>query len=124
MIDQLQQKRDGTMQENHLDEPEFTDDQLRAAVKGVGRDARKAAFAAGRPVFIIKGTSLVAINPTAPKKSLSRCARKGRPCHNRGMRCLPSPRSAVRKRPATRLPGERQAVSPGVSVGADEIMEP
>ncbi len=48
--------------ESDGDEPEFTDEQLRAAIKRVGEDARQAAFAAGRPVFIIKGRSLVALH--------------------------------------------------------------
>jgi hypothetical protein len=48
--------------ESKSDESEFTDEQLRAALRGVGRDARQAAFAAGRPVFIVKGTALVALH--------------------------------------------------------------
>jgi hypothetical protein len=79
MIDEFQQKRDLTMQENILDEPEFTDEQLRAAVKSVGRDARKAAFAAGRPVFIIKGTSLVALNPDGTEKIVESLCREIEP---------------------------------------------
>ncbi len=49
------------MDENLRDGVEFTDEQLRAALRRVGRDARLAAFAAGRPVVIIKGGSLVAL---------------------------------------------------------------
>ncbi len=43
--------------------PEFSDEQLRVALRRVGRDARRTAFAAGRPVFIVKGASLVALHP-------------------------------------------------------------
>lgn len=49
------------MQANNGDSPEFTDEQLRAALKGVGRDARQMAFAAGQPVFILKGDAIVAL---------------------------------------------------------------
>ncbi|HEY7153022.1 MAG TPA: hypothetical protein VH575_03585 [Gemmataceae bacterium] len=51
------------MQENNGDMPEFTDEQLRAALKRVGRDARQEAFAAGRPVIVIKGNAIVALHP-------------------------------------------------------------
>jgi hypothetical protein len=51
------------MQDNDLDDREFTDEDLRAALKRVGQQAREAAFAAGRPVFVIKGNSLVAVHP-------------------------------------------------------------
>jgi hypothetical protein len=50
------------MLESNTDGPEFTDEQLRAALKRVGRDARQAAFAAGRPVFIVKDKLLVALH--------------------------------------------------------------
>ncbi|HEY7313685.1 MAG TPA: hypothetical protein VH643_30325 [Gemmataceae bacterium] len=50
------------MQESGGDEPEFTDEQLRSALRRVGRDARQEAFAAGRPVFFVKGASLVALH--------------------------------------------------------------
>jgi hypothetical protein len=49
------------MRNNDTDGLEFTDEQLRAALKRMGRDARKAAFTAGRPVVVIKDRSIVAI---------------------------------------------------------------
>lgn len=49
------------MQHNALDIPEFTDEQLHAALVRVGREARRSAFAAGRPVVVIKGRSIVAL---------------------------------------------------------------
>lgn len=36
------------------DPPEFTDEQLRAACQSVGEEARRAAFAVGRPVMILR----------------------------------------------------------------------
>lgn len=51
------------MPENNGDLPEFTDEQFRAALKRVGRDARREAFAAGHPVFIVKGAFIVALHP-------------------------------------------------------------
>ncbi len=51
------------MQECDNDAPEFTDEQLRAALKRVGRDARQEAFAAGRPIIIVKGRAIVALHP-------------------------------------------------------------
>ncbi|HEY7425130.1 MAG TPA: hypothetical protein VH682_12945 [Gemmataceae bacterium] len=50
------------MQKNPGDAPEFTDEQLRAALKRMGRDARQATFAAGRPVMVVKGASIVALH--------------------------------------------------------------
>jgi hypothetical protein len=51
------------MQENPDDGPEFTEDQLRAALERVGRNARQTAFAAGRPVFFLRGRTVVALHP-------------------------------------------------------------
>jgi hypothetical protein len=51
------------MPENLPDAPEFTAEQLRDALRRVGQDARRAAFAAGRPVFVVKGTMIVALHP-------------------------------------------------------------
>jgi len=45
------------------DPPEFTDEQLRAALRSVGETARREAFAAGRSVMIVKGASLVLLHP-------------------------------------------------------------
>lgn len=56
------------MLENMNDEPEFTDEQLRAVLKRVGRDARQAAFAAGLPVYIVKGRFLVALYSDGTEK--------------------------------------------------------
>jgi hypothetical protein len=41
------------------DGPEF---QLRAALKQVGQEARREAFAAGLPIFVLRGTSLIALH--------------------------------------------------------------
>ena len=51
------------MPEDVLDGQEFTDEQLRAALRRVGREARQAAFAAGYPVIVVKGRALVALHP-------------------------------------------------------------
>lgn len=47
------------MNPNSTDVPEFTDEQLREALKRVGSDARQAAFAAGRPILIVREGQLV-----------------------------------------------------------------
>lgn len=49
------------MQNNDDDDLEFTDEQLRAALKRIGRDVRQAAFAAGQPIIFAKGSSIVAL---------------------------------------------------------------
>lgn len=51
------------MMDDDLQDPEFTDEQLRAVLKRVGSDARQAAFAAGRPIMIAKKSHLVLIYP-------------------------------------------------------------
>jgi hypothetical protein len=64
------------MPENNDDLPEFTDEQLRAALKRVGRDARQEAFAAGQPVFFVKGASIVALHPDGREEVIEPlCAR-------------------------------------------------
>jgi hypothetical protein len=50
------------MPEDIDDGREFTDEQLRAALRRVGEEARREAFAAGLPVIILKGRSLVALH--------------------------------------------------------------
>jgi hypothetical protein len=50
------------MPEDIDDGREFTDEQLRAALRRVGEEARREAFAAGLPVYILKGKSLVALH--------------------------------------------------------------
>lgn len=45
-----------------IDAPEFTDEQIRAALKQVGRDARRGAFAAGCPVYFVRGHLVVALH--------------------------------------------------------------
>lgn len=59
----LQQEGSLAAQRNGLDDPEFTEEQLREAVTRVGQAAREEAFAAGRPVFYLKGTVIVALHP-------------------------------------------------------------
>ena len=51
------------MNDSKCDSPEFTEDQLRAALKTVGEEARREAFSAGHSVMIIRGASLVLLNP-------------------------------------------------------------
>jgi len=58
------------MSENILDDREFTDEQLRAALRRAGREARQAAFAAGHPVFVIKGMAIVALYPDGREEIL------------------------------------------------------
>lgn len=50
------------MQTDNFDAPEFTDEQLRTALKCIGRDARQAAFAVGRPILIIRNAQLVELH--------------------------------------------------------------
>jgi hypothetical protein len=45
------------------EQAEFSDTQLRAALKRVGEDARSAAFKAGRPVTAFKGQQLIQVFP-------------------------------------------------------------
>lgn len=47
------------MKTDNIDAPEFTDEQLRTALKRIGRDARQAAFAVGRPILIIRDAQLI-----------------------------------------------------------------
>jgi hypothetical protein len=56
------------MENSKSDDVEFTDEQLRAALKRVGRDARQAAFAAGQPVVILKGNTLVELHADGTEK--------------------------------------------------------
>jgi hypothetical protein len=67
---ELQNKREPAVEDNGSDGPEFTDEQLRAALERVGRNARAAAFAAGRPVVVIKNDSLVELYPDGSEKIL------------------------------------------------------
>jgi hypothetical protein len=65
------------MQENGHDGVEFSDEQLRAALRRVGRDARQAAFAAGRPVVVVKDSLLVALFPDGTEQILESLAPEG-----------------------------------------------
>jgi hypothetical protein len=58
------------MPEDIIEAPEFTDEQLRAALRGMGREARAATFAAGRPVFVIKGRALVRVHPDGSEETV------------------------------------------------------
>lgn len=49
------------MSDSYVEPPEFTDEELLAALKRVGQAARDAAFAAGRPVVVLRDSMLVAI---------------------------------------------------------------
>jgi hypothetical protein len=53
-------KGDLAVEENSSDDPEFTTEELRAALKRVGQTAREEAFAAGLPVYVLRGTTIVA----------------------------------------------------------------
>jgi hypothetical protein len=63
--------QDLAMQENGADLPEFTDEQLRAALKRVGRDALQAAFAAGRHVMILRDGFVVALYPDGSERVIA-----------------------------------------------------
>lgn len=58
--------------ENGTDPVEFTDAQLRAALKDVGLEARRQAFAAGRPVFVVRDGKIVALYPDGTEKPVDR----------------------------------------------------
>lgn len=58
------------MDENNIDPPEFTDEQLRAALRRMGREARQEAFRANLPVIVLKGRSLVALHPDGTEEIL------------------------------------------------------
>jgi len=71
------------MQDNMIDSPEFTDEQLRAALKRMGRDARQEAFAAGLPVTIIKGDFLVALHADGTEEIVEAlCPESGAACEH------------------------------------------
>lgn len=42
------------MNDNDLDDRGFTDEQLQAALKSVGEEARRIAFAAGQPIVVLR----------------------------------------------------------------------
>lgn len=54
------------------DPPEFTDDELRAALKQMGEEARTAAFAIGRPIMVLKDGQLVLLCPDGSKIAVGR----------------------------------------------------
>jgi hypothetical protein len=59
-----QELRDSAMsaeQIENCDEPEFSDSQLRDALKRVGRDARQATFKTGMSIVVLKGQKLVRV---------------------------------------------------------------
>jgi hypothetical protein len=58
------------MPEEIDDGREFTDEQLRAALKRVGEDARREAFAAGLPVYILKDGAIVALHADGTEEVL------------------------------------------------------
>ena len=66
------------MSEEHAEDVECTEEQLRAALKRVAKEARQEAFAHGRPVFFVKNGSLIALHPEyhpileAPDRNLDR----------------------------------------------------
>lgn len=65
------------MRENSNDGSEFTEEQLRAALKRVGRDARQAAYKVGRPVVIVKGASLVELHPDGTERIIEPLPHQG-----------------------------------------------
>jgi hypothetical protein len=52
------------------DAQEFTNEQLQAALDRVGAEARRAAFAAGRPVVIYRNRALIALYPDGSERVL------------------------------------------------------
>jgi hypothetical protein len=50
------------MNDSETDLPEFTDEELLAALRRVGDTARATAFAAGRPIIVIKGSAIMALH--------------------------------------------------------------
>ncbi len=58
------------MDEKILNGEEFTDEQLRAALKRMGDKACQATFAAGRPVVVFRHGALVALYPDGTEKIL------------------------------------------------------
>jgi len=64
------------MQNNDNDGLEFTDEQLRAALKRMGRDARMAAFSVGQPVIVVKGSSIVALHPDGSEEIIETLIRE------------------------------------------------
>jgi hypothetical protein len=52
------------------DVPEFTDEQLRAAIKGIGKEARQAAFTAGRAVLVAKNSRMVLLYADGTEKDV------------------------------------------------------
>src|SRR5262249_48001617 len=68
-------RRDFAMPDSRIDEPEFTDEQLRAALKRVGEDARRAAFAGGQPIFIVRDSSLIAVYEDGTERVIERLER-------------------------------------------------
>lgn len=60
------------MPEDARESLEFTEEQLRAALRRVGREARQEAFAAGHPVIIVKDKTLVALHPDGTEEVLER----------------------------------------------------
>lgn len=45
-----------------IDKPEFSDDELRAALKRMGTEVRRATKAAHRPIIVFKNGTIVAID--------------------------------------------------------------
>jgi hypothetical protein len=57
---------------SNIDDREFTDEQLLAALKRVGEDARAEAFAAGLPVYVLKGNAVVALHSDGKEEIVRR----------------------------------------------------
>ena len=56
------------MSEETLEGMEFTEEQLRAALKRVGNEARQQAFARGLPVYFVRNGSLIALYPDGSER--------------------------------------------------------
>lgn len=56
------------MQEIIDDPPEFSDEQLRAALKRMGEEARQKTFSAGLPVMVIEDGKFILIFPDGSRK--------------------------------------------------------
>jgi hypothetical protein len=49
------------MAEMNCDQPEFSDNELRAALKRAGQTARRATFETGRPIVVYRDNQLIGV---------------------------------------------------------------
>ena len=53
-----------------VEAPEFSDEQLRDALKRVGTEAQRISFVAGRPIVYLKGKYLIALHQNGTEQVL------------------------------------------------------